>query len=132
MRRPQPRHRMRPPDNSKNLRFEFNEERLSLIAMRAPSTTSRGMPESGTGTAIHSELGLFYDLKPIAVDPALWAVLGNLLAYCTLAVEPPNTVRQGLIQPSGNLGSNQCLKLLEGVCFVDIVLYYSSYKGYAP
>jgi len=47
---------MRPPDNSQNLHLELDEGRLSLMAARARSTISRGTPESGTGTAIHSDL----------------------------------------------------------------------------
>ena len=47
-----------PPVSSQNLRPAHAGLRLPSIAALAASMRSRGIPESGTGTAIHSSLGL--------------------------------------------------------------------------
>ena len=51
MLRPHASHLAMPPESSQTRRPAADGDWLSLIASRAVSTHSRGMPESGTGTA---------------------------------------------------------------------------------
>jgi hypothetical protein len=61
IRRPHTPQRATPPESCPNLSPALDGTRLPSIAALATSTSSRGMPESGTGTAIHSALGLMCD-----------------------------------------------------------------------
>ena len=59
MLRPHSEHLAIPPESSQTRRPSAEEaDTVALISVsRATSTHSRGMPESGTGTATHSSLG---------------------------------------------------------------------------
>jgi hypothetical protein len=63
---PHPPQRVIPPASSQKRCLRLAERRLSLMASLAASTSSRGMPESGTGTAIHSLWGYVSHTGPPA------------------------------------------------------------------
>src|SRR5215208_6818954 len=90
-----------PPESSQTRAALAEGLALSLMASRAASTHSRGMPESGTGTAIHSERGFSvtllwrrYRRSPSGPLSATWRVNDVQVAQGQEILEgPANTNR---------------------------------------